>query len=427
MTSRCGRSIATVCLSGHARGQARRRRGAGFDGVEIFEPDLIASPLAPAEVATAAPDLGLDRPLPAVPRLRLDRPDALRPQPAPRRAQVRRHGALGADTVLVCSNVSPEPLDDPDRLRRPAARWPSGARRRAASGSPTRRWPGAGTCRDWDRAWRIVRRADHPTLGICLDSFHILSAARTRPDSPTSPARRSSSSSWPTRRSWTWTCSSGAATTAASPARAASTWRASSGTSSRRLRGPLSLEVFNDVFRQADPRAWPSTRCVRCCARGTTGDDARSAAPDLSGYAFTELAVDGGLRPAGRRRPGALGFGTPASTAPSRSSCGSRARAGAAQRLRRPAGGRRASPRSPRSRWRAPTRAARPARRAVLGARAAARRGAGRGRPLRGRRAGRHAVFFARTGPGRLAGADFLRPVRPGHGGRDHRASTTWR
>ena len=56
----------------HARGEARRRGArAGFDGVELFEPDLIASPLRPAEVrARAARPRPDDRPLPAVPRLR---------------------------------------------------------------------------------------------------------------------------------------------------------------------------------------------------------------------------------------------------------------------------------------------------------------------------------------------------------------------
>src|SRR5919107_1555894 len=27
----------------------------------------------------------------------------------------------------------------------------------------------------WDHSWRIVQRADHPALGLCLDSFHVLS------------------------------------------------------------------------------------------------------------------------------------------------------------------------------------------------------------------------------------------------------------
>ena len=56
------------------------------------------------------------------------------------------------------------------------------------------------------------------------------------------------------RRRWTWTCCSGAGTTGCSPARARSTCPPSSATCcAAGYTGPLSLEVFNDVFRQSDP------------------------------------------------------------------------------------------------------------------------------------------------------------------------------
>ena len=55
-------------------------------------------------------------------------------------------------------------------------------------------------------------------------------------------------------RTWTWTSCSGAATTGSSPARAPSTWPRFLGrVLAAGYTGPLSLEVFNDVFRQADP------------------------------------------------------------------------------------------------------------------------------------------------------------------------------
>ena len=79
------RSIATVCLSGTLEEKLEAAAAAGFDGVELFEPDLIASPLQPAEVAQRLAELGLTtRPLPAVSRLRGDaRAGLLR---APRRS-----------------------------------------------------------------------------------------------------------------------------------------------------------------------------------------------------------------------------------------------------------------------------------------------------------------------------------------------------
>ena len=53
------RSIATVSLSGTLEEKLAAAARAGFDGVELFENDLIASPLAPAEVRTRAEALGL--------------------------------------------------------------------------------------------------------------------------------------------------------------------------------------------------------------------------------------------------------------------------------------------------------------------------------------------------------------------------------
>ena len=65
------RSIATVCLSGTLDEKLEAAAAAGFDGVELFEADLINSPLRPGEVRERAESLGLThRPLPAVPRLR---------------------------------------------------------------------------------------------------------------------------------------------------------------------------------------------------------------------------------------------------------------------------------------------------------------------------------------------------------------------
>ena len=80
--------------------------------------------------------------------------------------------------------------------------------------------------------------------------------------------------------------------------------------------GPLSLEVFNDVFRQADPAraavdahalaAVAARRRSRCAAR--RGAAAPPAAPALTGYAFTELAVDGVSGPEVAGALAALGF-----------------------------------------------------------------------------------------------------------------------
>jgi 4-hydroxyphenylpyruvate dioxygenase len=81
--------------------------------------------------------------------------------------------------------------------------------------------------------------------------------------------------------------------------------------------GPLSLEVFNDVFRQADPsRAavdamrsllWLEERLD--LLRPDLGAPAPPPAPALTGYAFTELAVDGVSGPQVAEALASLGFG----------------------------------------------------------------------------------------------------------------------
>ena len=52
---------------------------------------------------------------------------------------------------------------------------------------------------DYRRAWRIVERADHPRSVSAWTVSTSCPAATIQPASRTSPARRSSSSSWPTR------------------------------------------------------------------------------------------------------------------------------------------------------------------------------------------------------------------------------------
>jgi 4-hydroxyphenylpyruvate dioxygenase len=80
--------------------------------------------------------------------------------------------------------------------------------------------------------------------------------------------------------------------------------------------GPLSLEVFNDVFRQADPgrAAVDAMRSLLwlegelALRSATPGMTAPPPAPRLHGYAFTELAVDGVSGPQVAGALDALGF-----------------------------------------------------------------------------------------------------------------------
>jgi hypothetical protein len=52
-------ALATVCISGTFEDKLDAAAGAGFDGVETFEPDLVASALSPAEIRGRCEGLGL--------------------------------------------------------------------------------------------------------------------------------------------------------------------------------------------------------------------------------------------------------------------------------------------------------------------------------------------------------------------------------
>jgi 4-hydroxyphenylpyruvate dioxygenase len=168
------RCIATVCLSGGLEEKIRAAAAAGFEAIELFENDLLCFDGTPREVRDLAADLGL-----AIDLYQPFRdfegvgPDqfARNLERAERKFDLMQ--ALAAPMVLVCSNVSPDTLGDPelaaDQLRALAER---AARRNLRLGFEALAW-GART-RHVAEAWKIVEMADHPHLGIVLDSFHML-------------------------------------------------------------------------------------------------------------------------------------------------------------------------------------------------------------------------------------------------------------
>ncbi|MGW7419003.1 bifunctional sugar phosphate isomerase/epimerase/4-hydroxyphenylpyruvate dioxygenase family protein [Streptomyces sp. NPDC054813] len=168
-------SIATVSLSGPLTERLTAAARAGFDGIEIFENDLLASPLPPREIRARCADLGLSidlyqpmRDIEAVPDDEFGR----NLRRARHKFELMRE--LGADTVLVCSSVSPLALDDDDLATEQLAELASLADdfgiRVAYEALAWGRHVST-----YDHAWRIVAAADHPALGTCLDSFHIRS------------------------------------------------------------------------------------------------------------------------------------------------------------------------------------------------------------------------------------------------------------
>jgi 4-hydroxyphenylpyruvate dioxygenase len=304
------RSIATVCLSGGLEDKLEAAVRAGFDEVELFEPDLIASALSPEQVRDLAGELGLTiglyqpfRDFEAVPEAELR--DNLR-RAEHKFAVMER---LGVDLMLVCSNVSAAAIDD-DQLA--AAQLRTLAEHAAEHGIriayEALAW--GRHVREYDHAWRIVEAADHPNLGTCLDSFHILSR-RADPawirDIPgekifylqlaDAPHLVMDVLQW--SRHYRCFPGQGGFDLAAFVEHVLATG----------YDGPLSLEVFNDVFRQADPQrmAVDAMRSLLLLEEAA-GIAALPPATPLRGYAFVELAVAAGAAAPVERLLIAMGF-----------------------------------------------------------------------------------------------------------------------
>jgi 4-hydroxyphenylpyruvate dioxygenase len=168
------RSIATVSISGALDEKLRAIAAAGFTTVEIFENDLISSSARPREIRELCADLGL-----AICAYQPFRDFEGMPEPQRSRNFIRAERKfdlmqeLGTDLLLICSNVSPLALGGIDRAADDfRALGERAAARGLRVGYEALAW--GRHVNDHRDAWEIVRRADHPAVGIILDSFHTL-------------------------------------------------------------------------------------------------------------------------------------------------------------------------------------------------------------------------------------------------------------
>ena len=167
-------SIATVSVSGTLEGKLRAIAKAGFDGVEIFENDLLTANCSARDAAELMRDLGLRCTLFQPFRDFEGMPDALRPRIFERlERKFDLMQAIGAPLLLVCSNVSPAALPDRERIVRDLRELGErAARRDLRVGYEALAW--GRHVNDHREAWSIVREVDHAAVGLILDSFHSL-------------------------------------------------------------------------------------------------------------------------------------------------------------------------------------------------------------------------------------------------------------
>lgn len=175
-------SIATVSISGDLREKLAAIAAAGYDGVEIFETDFLAFDGKPAEVGKMVRDAGLE-----ITMFQPFRDFEGMPEPQRSRTFDRAERKfdlmqeLGTDLMLVCSNVSPIALGGIDRAADDFHELGERAAKRGLRvGYEALAW--GRHISDHRDAWEIVRRADHPHIGLILDSFHTL-ARKIDPDS----------------------------------------------------------------------------------------------------------------------------------------------------------------------------------------------------------------------------------------------------
>jgi 4-hydroxyphenylpyruvate dioxygenase len=323
------KSIATVSLSGMLPEKLEAAAAARFDGVEIFENDLLQFPGTPGDVRRICSDLGL--------RIDMFQPfrdfEGVSPEQlqrnldrAERKFDVMEE--LGTELILVCANIAESASSDLDlRAGQMALLAERAARRKIRIAFEALAWGGA--VKTWRQVWDIVQRANQPNLGVALDSFHTLVLKDDWQGLKDIPGQRIfymqlADAPWvnldPLTHSRHYRCFPGQGEMEVTGFVGAVL---DSG-----YNGPMSLEIFSDENRAAPARAmafdamrsllWLEEQVRRLPSLKrpelTHGQLGRAVlldpppAPVLHGWAFIEFAVDGATAIRLRAFLGALGF-----------------------------------------------------------------------------------------------------------------------
>ncbi len=168
-------SIATVSLSGTLPEKLKAIAAAGFDGVEIFENDLLYFDGSPADVRQMCQDLNLEimlfqpfRDFEGGPRERFER----QMERAKRKFELMHE--LGTDKILVCSSVALNVIQDDAVIAEDLSKLADLAQQHNIMvGYEALAW--GRYVNSYRHVWDIVKQVNHPNLGIILDSFHTLS------------------------------------------------------------------------------------------------------------------------------------------------------------------------------------------------------------------------------------------------------------
>jgi 4-hydroxyphenylpyruvate dioxygenase len=294
------RSIATVSISGTLPEKLAAISRAGFDGVEIFENDLLYYDGSPGDVRRMCADLGLRillyqpfRDFEGVPADRLDR----NLERARRKFELMHE--LGTDRVLVCSNVSAASIGDDALIVEQLGQLAELARSEGVTaGYEALAW--GRRVNSYKHAWKLVDAVNHPSLGLVLDSFHTLSIDDSLDEIAAIPGERIA-----------FVQIADAPKLAMDVLEWSRHYRCFPGQGDLDVSGftrqvlasgyagPLSLEIFNDGFRAAPNSAtaldgYRSLLFLEEQCAGISNAELFNPpqAPDHAGFQFLEFAVD---------------------------------------------------------------------------------------------------------------------------------------
>ncbi|MET1016980.1 MAG: TIM barrel protein, partial [Leifsonia flava] len=310
--------ISTVCLSGTLEDKMRAAAAAGFAGIEMLDYDLVMSPWSPSRLAAEAGGLGLTVDVYQPFHVETVHPELFGAglRHADRKFDLLME--LGARVLVCCSSRTAGGLDDDDlaaeQLYTLAEHAEHRGLRLAYEAVPWGRVP------THEEAWRIVQSVDHPALGLCLDSFHVLS----RHNDPAVIAQVDADKVFHVQladapranmdvREWSLHSRMFPGQGSLDVAGFLRQLTAMGYT------GPMALEVFNDVYQQEDPRHTATDAMRSMLALDEVVNESRGGAdapkpsrlppaPALRGFAFAELAVDEVSAPVLSRVIAALGF-----------------------------------------------------------------------------------------------------------------------
>lgn len=297
-------SIATVCLSGSLREKVAAIANAGFKHIEIFENDLISFDGSVKDAASLIRDHGLQvvtlQPFRDFEGLQgKDRALAFE------RAKMKfeQMHELGTDLLMVCSSTHPNAeggitrlAEDFNDLGEVASSFGMRVAYEALA------W--GRHINDYRDSWEVVRQANHGAVGLVLDTFHIfsrgtdLNAIANIPGDQiflvqVADAPRLSMDHLSWSRHYRCFPGQGELNIGSFMGALVSTG----------YNGPLSHEIFNDIFRRSDPSqtALDGHRSLQyLLSMLPLQQDSVPEPVQLSGFEFVEIATQakhqGGLQ-----------------------------------------------------------------------------------------------------------------------------------